>query len=214
MVEGEPTGGRSAGGQAAPGPTPAGPTGSGRAASPFSLGTKILGGAAGLLLLFMAVGYLLPARWEATAEAHIAAAPSELFPYVSTPEGWQSWTPWPDSGLVRGGPAQGPGARLTWENRELGSGVFTIEEVEPPGRVAYTVAVEGGSMRTSGTVTLEPEGSGTLVTWREAGDLGSNPLMGYWARAMGRAQSTELAKGLDRLRTLVTGAETPPETGA
>lgn len=209
MAEGEA---RATGGRTAPGPTAPGPTGSGRPPSPFSLGTKILGGGAVLLLLFLAVGYLLPARWEAAAEAYIGAAPSELFPYVSTPEGWRSWTPWPDSGLVRGGPAEGPGARLTWGNRELGSGVFTIEEVEPSTRVAYTVAVEGGSMRTSGTVMLEPEGAGTLVTWREAGDLGSNPLMGYWARLMGRAQTTELAKGLDRLRALVTGTAAPGDS--
>lgn len=181
--------------------------------SPFSLGTKILGGAAALLVLLLLLGYLLPAEWEAAAEAHIAAPPADLFPYVATPEGWRSWTPWPDSGLVRGGPARGPGARLTWENRELGSGVFTIVEVEPSERVGYTVEVEGGSMRTTGSVTLEADAAGTRVTWREAGNLGSNPLMGYWARSMGRAQSTELSKGLDRLRTLVTGSGAPPAAG-
>ena len=194
--------------------TTASPGGAGSAgrSAPFSLGTKVLGGAAALLVLFLLVGYLLPAEWEAGAQAHVEAAPAELFPYVATPEGWRSWTPWPDSGLVRGGPPEGPGASLTWEDIELGSGVFTIVEVESPERVGYTVEVEGGSMRTTGSVTLEPDGAGTLVTWREAGDLGSNPLMGYWARSMGRAQSTELSKGLDRLSALVTGAAPPPDS--
>jgi hypothetical protein len=37
------------------------------------------------------------------------------------------------------------------------------------------------------------------ITWRERGNLGQNPLMGYWALSMDRAQSDELVKGLERL---------------
>ena len=179
---------------------------------PFSLGAMILGGAAALLVLFLLAGYLLPAEWDARAEAHLAAPPSEVFASVATPEGWRSWTPWPDSGVVRTGPSLGPGARLSWDDRELGSGTFTIVEVDPPRLVRYTVVVGPGAMRTAGTLTLAPERGGTRVVWREEGDLGRNPLMGYWARSMRRAQSAELAKGLDRLRALLFGA-VPADSG-
>jgi hypothetical protein len=52
------------------------------------------------------------------------------------------------------------------------------------------------------------------VTWREEGDLGWNPLMGYWALSMNRAQSQELAKGLDRLRSVALDAATAAPPGA
>ena len=48
------------------------------------------------------------------------------------------------------------------------------------------------------------EAGGVRVHWHEAGNLGHNPLMGYWALSMGRAQSQELSKGLDRLSALAT----------
>jgi hypothetical protein len=41
------------------------------------------------------------------------------------------------------------------------------------------------------------------VRWREEGDLGRNPLMGYWALSMDGAQSDELQKSLDRLALLL-----------
>jgi len=178
--------------------------------SHLSFGTKILGGAAALLMVLLLVGYLLPAEWEAEAESTLAAAPDRVFEQVATPEGWRAWTPWPDSGVVRAGPERGPGARLDWDDRELGSGTFTIVELDPPRLVRYAVDVSGGAMRTAGSITLAPAHGGTHVVWRESGDLGRNPLMGYWARSMRRAQSAELAKGLERLEALVTGVLPPP----
>jgi hypothetical protein len=61
-------------------------------------------------------------------------------------------------------------------------------------------------------VRLSPEGPGTRIAWREEGDFGRNPLMGYWARFMERAQGTELEKALDRLDALA--GEAPAEASA
>ena len=59
-------------------------------------------------------------------------------------------------------------------------------------------------MLSTGAVRLSPTPQGVRVDWHEEGDLGRNPLMGYWALSMGRAQSEELAKGLERLDSLVS----------
>lgn len=167
----------------------------------FGPGTIILGGVAVLLIGFLAVGVFLPKEWEASAEATIAAAPAELIPLVDSPEAWRRWTAWPDSGLTRSGPDRGPGASISWSDRELGSGSFTIHEVDPAG-VDYAVEVEGAGnsvLTTNGEITFTTQPGGTFVRWSESGDLGPNPLMGYWAIAMKRAQSTEMSKGLVRL---------------
>jgi uncharacterized protein YndB with AHSA1/START domain len=169
---------------------------------PFSFGTVILGGGAVLLGLFLLVGYLLPHDWQAEATTRIPAEPESVFAYLDSPEGWQSWTPWPESGVERSGPARGPGATLSWSDPEFGAGAFTIVGTTEPSRVEYSVSVQEGTMTTSGSLDLSPEEGGVRVTWREQGDFGWNPLMGYWVLTMGRAQSEELAKGLDRLRAL------------
>ncbi len=170
--------------------------------APFSIGTRILGGGAALLVLFLLVGYLMPGTWAAERSIEIAAPPERVFPLLDTPDAWRQWTQWPDSGIVAEGPDRGPGARLAWNDRELGEGSFEIIAAESPTRVTYEVAVQGGSMRTTGTMRLELIAGGVRLHWLEEGDFGWNPLMGYWARAMERAQGTELEKSLSRLKEL------------
>jgi uncharacterized protein YndB with AHSA1/START domain len=169
--------------------------------SPFSLGTKILAGGALVLSLLLLVGYLLPTDWGAEAET-LAELPAEaVFRFLDSPEGWRDWTTWPESGVERSGPGRGEGARLSWDDPELGSGSFTLTRVVRPERVEYSVEV-GGSMLTNGVITLSEEAGGVRITWRESGNLGRNPLMGYWALSMDRAQTDELEKGLERLATV------------
>jgi hypothetical protein len=169
---------------------------------PFSLGVVILGGGGLLLTLFLVVGWLLPQSWEAEVSALIDAPASALHPLLDSPEGWQKWTPWPESGVARTGPTRGRGATLSWDDPELGKGSFAIVQANEQ-RVDYAVRVDDGAMRTDGTLSLTPEAGGVRVQWREEGDLGWNPLMGYWALSLSRAQSEELAKGLERLDALV-----------
>lgn len=183
-------------------------------ASPFSLGTRILGVGAALLVLVLALGFALPGTWGAERSVLVAAPPSAVFPLLDAPEAWRQWTAWPDSGLVAEGPERGVGARLTWDDPELGDGSFEIVEVAPPRHVRYEVRVQGGSMHTDGTFTLAAEGGGTRVTWREEGDFGWNPLMGYWALFMEKAQGRELEKALARLEAMVRETATPADPGS
>ncbi len=183
------------------------------ALSPASI---LLGAAATVLVLFLGVGWLLPGTWSAERSAVLSAPPAAVFPWVDSPSGWQRWTPWPDSGVVREGPERGAGARLAWNDEELGDGSFEIVEARPDSLVRYRVVVQEGEMYTDGTMRLSRDGAGTRIQWREEGDFGRNPLMGYWARFMERAQGRELEKALDRLGALAGQApeEASAESGA
>lgn len=171
--------------------------------SPISIGARILGTGAALLMLFLLVGFLLSGRWEADRTMVISAERTRIFPLLESPEAWKRWTPWPDSGLVTSGPTSGPGARMSWDDPNLGDGVFEIVQTEAPRLVRYRVSVQDGTMRTDGSLRLEPESGGTRISWVERGDFGRNPLMGYWALAMHRAQGRELEKSLVKLAELV-----------
>jgi len=182
-------------------------------ASPISFGTRILAGGALLLFVFLGVGFLLPGTWSAERTATLDAPPEAVFPLLDAPGAWRRWTEWPDSGLVAEGPERGVGARLVWDEVELGDGSFEIVAVEPLRAVRYRVQVEGGSMHTDGTFRLEAVEGGSRVTWREEGDFGRNPLMGYWARLMSRAQGRELEKALTRLSALTRTTAVPADSG-
>jgi hypothetical protein len=175
------------------------------------VGPIVLGGGAIALSLLLLVGFLLPTDWEVEATAFAPASASEVFAYLDSPEGWRSWTPWPDSGVVREGPESGAGARMRWDDRELGSGSFELVEAISDARVTYFVEVEGGAMVTRGSIGLAPADGGVRITWHEEGDLGWNPLMGYWALFIERAQLVELEKSLAVLVDLVArnGAPAP-----
>lgn len=186
----------------------------------FGPGTLVLGGGSVLLAGFLAVGFFLPGTWEATAESTIGLPAHTLRLYLDSPDGWQQWTPWPDSLAAGLGPSRGPGATMTWSDPELGSGSFRIVDVDSgaaqpsPHTIAYAVEVEGvggGVLRTRGTLTLVEVGDSTRVVWHEEGDLGNNPLMGYWALSMGGAQSAEMQKSLDRLAEVASEITSSPE---
>lgn len=173
----------------------------------FGPGTFVLGGGAALMGLFLVIGFLLPGSWEASASATLDQTPDAVLARLDSPEGWSSWTTWPDS-TSRSGPERGAGATLAWSSRELGSGSFRISEASPA-RVVYEVRVEGdggSALRTSGEILLTAVPEGTRVEWTEEGDLGSNPLMGWWALSMDRAQSAELEKSLERLAEVLRAA--------
>jgi polyketide cyclase/dehydrase/lipid transport protein len=173
---------------------------------PFGPGTIILGGGALFLSALLGVGFLLPSDWAAAADDRIDAAGEEIVSLLDSPEGWRRWTVWPDS-TTRSGPARGAGATMSWDDRDLGSGSFRIDAVTTVA-VTYSVEVAGAGsaiMRTHGSVSLTPDGAGTRVVWREAGDLGRNPIMGFWALSMERAQSAEMEKSLRRLAEVLLG---------
>lgn len=174
----------------------------------FGPGTFVLGGGALLLILLLVVGALLPKEWSATAEGRLEAAAAAVLPYLDSPEGWRSWTTWPDS-TTRSGPERGEGAEIRWTDAEVGSGSFRIDRADAAG-VEYSVEVAGvGSpMVTRGRVEIVEVDGGTTLRWFEEGDLGSNPLMGWWALWMDRLQSTELTKSIEQLRgALENGVE-------
>ncbi len=173
-------------------------------ASPFSVGVRILGSLAGMLALALAVGFALPGTWSVERSLTVAAPPEAVYPLIEAPSSWRTWTAWPDSGLGAGGPERGVGAGLRWDDPELGDGRFEVVEAVALEKVRYRVEVEGGTLRTEGVLTLVAEGGGTRVTWREEGDFGWNPLMGYWARFMERVQGRELDKALARLDSMAS----------
>jgi hypothetical protein len=179
---------------------------------PYRIGGIFLGSIALIILGFLAVGFLLPSGWSAERSVTIHAPPDSIFPYLSRAEAWGEWTPSPEVGVELFGPEEGAGSGRRWNDEIYGEGEFLIREITPPTEVSYDVAVEGGSIRIAGVIRLSEEGGATLVQWREDGDFGWNPLLGYLSRRMDELQGTQLEASLATLRRLVEagdGSEAP-----
>jgi hypothetical protein len=166
-------------------------------------GAKIFGALAGVLLLYLLVGFLLPGRWEAEVEAELPRPPGEVFPLLSGMEAWRTWAALPDSGTRLFGPPEGAGAGIRWDDPRYGSGEVLITGSRPPELVEYTVEVEGGALSITGRLELTPSASGSRLAWREEGEFGWNPLLGYAARGMSASQAEAMRAGLERLRALL-----------
>ena len=160
---------------------------------------KIFGGIGTVLVTLILIGFLLPGTWSAEASIQIDAVPTEVFPFLNDLSRWDTWTNWGDIESELSDPSQSVGASRSWDDPNFGTGSVTITGSGPPTFVRYEVEVEGGAS-VSGELRIEAIGGGSRVIWREEGDLGRNPLMGYVARGMPKSQGAQLAEGLEKLR--------------
>jgi carbon monoxide dehydrogenase subunit G len=176
-------------------------SGTPRAARPplVSFPLKVLWSAIALLVLGLGIGVAMGGRWEVERSASVAAPPASVFALLDDPRRWDDWAPLAGVESTFSGPERGAGATRRWDNPDVGDGVFTIVSTEPDREVGYRVEVQKGRMITEGTFRLEPEGAGTRVVWRERGDFGRNPLLGYVARNMDRTQGAQMEASLGRL---------------
>ena len=185
---------------------------------------------AGILALlaaaFLIAGILLPGTVEVTRTVEIDAPPETVFALVNNLEAWTEWTPWGEVDSRLEGPAEGPGARRVWDDPSLGSGSLTLldarppasagaqraagpdtlppvsPDTPPPASVRYLVEVEGAAIRFEGTISIEPGGPGSIVSWTEQADLGWNPILGWTALTLDESQGRQLDESLERLRQL------------
>jgi len=160
---------------------------------------KIFGGIGTVLVTLLLIGFVLPSTWSAEASIQIEVDPTEIFPFLDDLDRWDEWTNWGDIESTVSFPSRGVGASRTWDDPNFGAGSVTITGSEPTTLVRYEVEVGGGAS-VSGELRIEAREGGSRVTWREDGNLGRNPMMGYVARGMGKFQGAQLADGLAKLR--------------
>lgn len=153
----------------------------------------------GILLVVLAIGVLLPGEWAADASTVIAAPPEEVHPHLERAASWTEWTPSPESGYEYFGPEEGEGSGRRWDDPGYGSGEFVVTRSDPPVLVEYEVEVEEGSIRIRGRLEVEPADGGSRIRWREEGDFGWNPLLGYVAGRMQEMQAEQLGASLEAL---------------
>ncbi len=137
--------------------------------------------------------------------ARIDAPPSRVYDLVADFHNWPSWSPWedldPQLKRTYSGAESGTGAVYAWSgNRKAGQGRMEITEATKPSKVQIDLAFEKPwKARNDTWFTIEPEGTGSLVTWSMTGQKTfMTKVMGLF-KSMDSFIGSDFEKGLARL---------------
>jgi hypothetical protein len=129
----------------------------------------------GLIVLFLVVVALRSSDFRMSRSILINAPPSKAFEFVNTIRNWELWSPWqhidPNMKQVYNEIPSGPGASQSWNgNNQVGEGTMTVKSVETDRLIDMKLEfLRPMKANNDVTLTFDPEGGATKVTWAMAG---------------------------------------------
>lgn len=160
----------------------------------------------GLAALLFVGGTALSPEFRAVRSTTVNAPAEKVYPLIADPREWKRWTVWnqrdPAMAITYSGPAAGPGAGWAWQSKTEGDGTMTFTAAEPGKRLAYDLYFPDFGTTSTGALELAPDGGGTRVTWVMNGNMGSNPLMRWFALFGDRMVGPDFEAGLANLKAL------------
>jgi uncharacterized protein YndB with AHSA1/START domain len=160
----------------------------------------------GLAILLFAGGYALSPEFKAVRSTTVAAPADKVYALVADPREWKRWSVWnqrdPAMAIVYSGPPSGTGAAWEWKSKTEGDGKMSFTAAEPGKRLAYDLYFPDFGTTSSGALELAADGPGTKVTWIMNGNMGSNPLMRWFALFGDRMVGPDFEAGLANLKAL------------
>ncbi len=163
-----------------------------------------------LLIVFVAVGMVLPSSYSLERSLTIDAAPETIHRLVGDLRQWPAWTPWieadPTIQTTYGPTTTGVGASQTWTGKD-GLGELTLTSSDPQTGVEYDIVFDERFMAT-GVLHYEATPNGTLVVWSMKGEM-DNFISRYMGLLMNALVGPDLESGLGKLKAVVEAL--PPE---
>ena len=130
---------------------------------------------AGVVALYFAVGSLLPTGWTVESTARIEAPPAAVLPKVVDFGAWKAWSSIgasvrPNTEVVVEGEPGTVGHRLIWRSGTELEAMLRVTAVDDDGMAYEFLNRVGGEMKPlgAGSLRLQPDGAGTLVTWTDS----------------------------------------------
>lgn len=149
-----------------------------------------------------------PATFHIERSLTMAAPPEKVFALINDLHAWPRWAPQDreDSTMKRvfSGAPSGVGAVCDWEGRGTsGKGTLTIVESDAPRKVVVQADwVNPFKTRNMNEFVLEPDGTGTRVTWSMSGpNLFMMKVMSVFTN-MDKMMGKHFEDGLSNLKTV------------
>ena len=161
---------------------------------------------AGLLVLLLIVGFLLPSEFKVQRSIIINAPASEVYKHVVNLRNWKTWGVWfkrDPSMLITYSGAEGDiGMTSKWESEQEGNGEMVIIAIELNQRFIYSLYFPEMGMGSTGEFIFKEENGQTEVIWLDYGDLGSNPINHYFSLFIDQMIGPDFEVGLENLKKL------------
>lgn len=164
------------------------------------------------LVVLVLAGFLFPREVTLERSVYIAKPPQAVFPYVNDFRNFNSWSPWyqldPATEYEYSEPSAGLGATMSWtsENANVGSGRQTITASEPYSLVRTDLDF-GGQGTAVAEFRLQPQGSGTNITWWFTSDMGTGPIARWMGLLVKNMVGKSYQQGLDKLKNMVESSD-------
>ncbi|MBN8431112.1 SRPBCC family protein [Microbulbifer salipaludis] len=161
-----------------------------------------------LIALLVLAGFLFPRVATTERSVYIAEPPQVVFPYLNNFRNFNKWSPWhhidPGTQYTYEGFPEGNGAVMKWtsDDPNVGNGSQTITASEPYSRVATDLDF-GSQGQAKAEFTLQPQGSGTNVTWSFSSEMGGSPIARWMGLLVSRMVGQSYQQGLQKLKTVV-----------
>lgn len=162
-----------------------------------------------ILIATLAVAAVIAAlsmggKWQVQASQQINAPAQEVFPYINTLKKWPEWTVWnktnhPNLQMTYEGADAGRGAVQIWHEGD-DKGRLEIINSEPHQFIEYTLNM--GLFLINGRISLTESPQGTVVTWTQEGDNGSNLIARLMTLIFKPMMKKDLTEGLNNLQQL------------
>ncbi|WP_237058878.1 SRPBCC family protein [Microbulbifer sediminum] len=172
----------------------------------------------GLLVLLVLAGFLFPREVTVERSVYINKPPAAIFPTLNNLRNFNNWSPWysidPTTSYIISGPTEGVGNKMSWssENPNVGRGSQTIIDSKPNSmvRTHLDFGAQGTAMA---ELQLEPQGSGTNVTWTFSSDMGSGPIARWMGLVVKDMVSDSYERGLNKLKKYIESSTDLPASG-
>ncbi len=161
-----------------------------------------------VIVLFLFIGLMLPAKVEVERQIVVDQDPDTVFATLNGFSRFNDWSPWagidPNTQYTFSGPLMGKGAAMCWqsEHEDVGSGCQTITAVD--GHKRIETALDFGAQGTANgyyEVGMAPQG--TLVIWGFETDFGWNIVGRYFGLFMDGMIGEQYEKGLQQYKAMV-----------
>lgn len=165
---------------------------------------RLFGFILALAVLLAVIAFLLPKQQHVERSLQIDAPAAVIQPFLTTPKKFNQWSPWatidPEGTRYSyAGPESGVGAKLAWnsDHREVGNGTQEVKAVSDERVDIYLDFGPQGDA--NAYYLLEPNKTGTKVTWAFDTDLGNNPIMRWFGMLMDKMVGEKYEEGLQNL---------------
>lgn len=156
-------------------------------------------------VITLVMGFILPSDYDVKRSVEINASPAQIHDVVSDLTKWDSWTPWQQADskakIEIGEISKGVGASQKWVGDK--SGHLKITKASVDYGIDYDLSFTGEGALTKSSITYQPNGPTTQVTWNMKGEMPMPVIGAYVALIMDSMAGPTLEMGLKNLKETV-----------